>query len=96
MDTPSTSIGPGLGAFVAFFVLAVALWLLMRNMNGRMRRIAYREQQRVAELQAREAARPPKPAKRKRRSPEQEAGPAPETQAEPRTGQDEDRTDPAP
>ncbi len=57
MDTPSTSIGPGLGAFIAFFVLAVALWLLMRNMNGRMRRMAYREQQRVAELEAREAER---------------------------------------
>ena len=57
MDTPSTSIGPGLGAFIAFFVLAVALWLLMRNMNSRMRRMAYREQQRVAELEARDAER---------------------------------------
>ena len=55
MDTPSTTIGPGLGAFIAFFVLAIALWLLMRNMNGRMRRMAYKEQQRVAELEAREA-----------------------------------------
>ena len=45
--TPSRrSIGPGLGAFIAFFVLALALWLLMRNMNARMRRMAYREQQR--------------------------------------------------
>ena len=57
MDTPSTSVGPGLGAFIAFFVLAIALWLLMRNMNGRMRRMAYREQQRVAELEARDAER---------------------------------------
>jgi lysylphosphatidylglycerol synthetase-like protein (DUF2156 family) len=57
MDTPSTSIGPGLGAFIAFFVLAVVLWLLMRNLNGRMRRMAYKEQQRVAELEAREAER---------------------------------------
>jgi cytidylate kinase len=57
MDTPSTLIGPGLGAFIAFFVLAVALWLLMRNMNGRMRRMAYREQQRIAELEARDAER---------------------------------------
>ena len=48
---------PGLGAFIAFFVLAVVLWLLMRNMNGRMRRMAYKEQQRVAELEAREAER---------------------------------------
>lgn len=57
MDTPSTAVGPGIGAFVAFFVLAVALWLLMRNMNGRMRRMAYKEQQRVAEMEAREAER---------------------------------------
>ncbi len=57
MDTPSTSIGPGLGAFIAFFVLAVVLWLLMRNLNSRMRRMAYKEQQRVAELEAREAER---------------------------------------
>ena len=42
MDTPPTSIGPGLWRFIAFFVLAVALWLLMRNMNTRMRRMAYR------------------------------------------------------
>ncbi|HEX2704503.1 MAG TPA: hypothetical protein VHM65_02000 [Candidatus Lustribacter sp.] len=41
--TPTTNIGPGLGAFLSFFVLALALWLLMRNMNARMRRIAYRE-----------------------------------------------------
>ncbi len=52
MDTPSTSIGPGLGAFVAFFGVAVILWLLMRNMNGRMRRMAYREQKRVADIEA--------------------------------------------
>jgi hypothetical protein len=55
MDTPSTSIGPGLGAFIAFFLLALVLWLLMRNMNGRMRRMAYKEQQRVADLEAKEA-----------------------------------------
>jgi hypothetical protein len=63
MDAPSTSIGPGLGAFIAFFVLAVALWLLMRNMNGRMRRMAYKEQQRVAAAEAREAERNAKPQK---------------------------------
>lgn len=72
MDTPSTSIGPGLGAFIAFFVLAIALWLLMRNMNGRMRRMAYREQQRVAEIEAREAARAPKKG-RKRKPPAPDA-----------------------
>lgn len=51
MDAPSSVIGPGLGAFVAFFFLAVALWLLMRNMNARMRRMAYRERERQAAQQ---------------------------------------------
>ncbi len=39
---PSNDIGPGLWAFIAFFALAVALWLLMRNMNTRVRNITYR------------------------------------------------------
>ena len=39
---PSNDIGPGLWAFIAFFALAVALWLLMRNMNTRVRNISYR------------------------------------------------------
>jgi hypothetical protein len=56
MDTPSSTVGPGIGAFIAFFLLALFLWLLMRNMNGRMRRMAYREQQRVAELEARDTS----------------------------------------
>lgn len=33
--------GPGIGAFVVFFLLALALWLLMRNMNSRLRRMSY-------------------------------------------------------
>jgi flagellar biosynthesis/type III secretory pathway M-ring protein FliF/YscJ len=87
MDTPSTSIGPGLGAFIAFFVLAVVLWLLMRNLNSRMRRMAYKEQQRVAELEAREA--------------EREAGATPADQDQPTApptlpAQDADKADPAP
>ena len=87
MDTPSTSIGPGLGAFIAFFVLAVVLWLLMRNLNSRMRRMAYKEQQRVAELEAREA--------------EREAGATPADQDQPTApptlpAQDVDKADPAP
>ncbi|HEY7720268.1 MAG TPA: hypothetical protein VIB11_00395 [Pedococcus sp.] len=55
MNTPSTAVSPGLGAFIAFFVLAIALWLLMRNMNARMRRMSYRaeERQREAEAEAR-------------------------------------------
>ena len=39
---PSNDIGPGLWAFISFFALAVALWLLMRNMNARVRNISYR------------------------------------------------------
>ncbi|MEO7753755.1 MAG: hypothetical protein ABIS35_10105 [Terracoccus sp.] len=42
-------IGPGFWGFVAAFVLAVSLWLLMRNMSGRMRRMAYRERERAEE-----------------------------------------------
>ena len=44
MNTPSTSVSPGLGGFLAFFVLALALWLLMRNMNARLRRMRFREE----------------------------------------------------
>ena len=44
----------GPGAFIAFFVLAIALWLLMRNMNARMRRMSYQaEERREAEAEAR-------------------------------------------
>jgi flagellar biosynthesis/type III secretory pathway M-ring protein FliF/YscJ len=53
---PSSVVSPGLWGFVAFFVLAVALYLLMRNMNARMRRMSYRseELQREAEAEAAE------------------------------------------
>ena len=93
MDTPSTSIGPGLGAFIAFFVLAVVLWLLMRNMNGRMRRMAYKEQQRVADLEAREAER--EAAERPQR-PQDDPVVEPVVEPEPEPAQDADRADPAP
>ena len=93
MDTPPSTVGPGIGAFIAFFVLALCLWLLMRNMNGRMRRMAYREQQRVAELEAREAEQREQTAQsapsgdrtRKRKPKPPPAG-----------TQDPDRADPAP
>ena len=49
---PNSAVGPGLGAFLAFFALAVALYFLMRNMNARMRRMAYRERDRIAALEA--------------------------------------------
>jgi hypothetical protein len=43
-EVPTADGGPGFLAFVAFFVLALALWFLMRNMNARMRRMSYRQQ----------------------------------------------------
>lgn len=41
--TPSQAAAPGVWAFVAFLFLAIALWLLMRNMNARLRRMSYRQ-----------------------------------------------------
>ncbi|HEX5522448.1 MAG TPA: hypothetical protein VFX53_03300 [Pedococcus sp.] len=57
MNTPSTAVSPGIWGFIAFFVLAIALWLLMRNMNARMRRMSYRAQQRQEEAEAEAAGR---------------------------------------
>jgi flagellar biosynthesis/type III secretory pathway M-ring protein FliF/YscJ len=54
---PSTVVSPGLWGFVAFFVLAVALYLLMRNMNARMRRMSYRAEQRQREAEEHAAQR---------------------------------------
>ena len=51
MNSPSTEVGPGLLAFIVFFFLAVALWLLMRNMFVRLRRMNLAER---AEQQRRE------------------------------------------
>ena len=42
---PSSLVSPGLWGFLAFFLLAVALYLLMRNMNARMRRMSYRAEE---------------------------------------------------
>ncbi len=43
-EAPTADGGPGFLAFLAFFILAIALWFLMRNMNARMRRMSYRQQ----------------------------------------------------
>jgi hypothetical protein len=53
---PSSLVSPGIWGFLAFFVLAVALYLLMRNMNARMRKMSYRaeELQRQADAEATE------------------------------------------
>ena len=44
MSPESVDVTAGLGGFLAFFLLALALYLLMRNMNTRLRRLAYREE----------------------------------------------------
>ena len=36
-----TSVSAGFLGFVVFFALAIALWLLIRNMTGRLRRMNY-------------------------------------------------------
>lgn len=51
MDPESVAVTAGLGGFVSFFLLAVALYFLMRNMNARMRRMAYREEQEAKSTQ---------------------------------------------
>jgi hypothetical protein len=48
MNAESLDVSAGLGGFLAFFLLAVALYFLMRNMNARLQRMAYREEQEKA------------------------------------------------
>lgn len=42
------SVTPGVLGFLVVFVLAIATWLLMRNMTGHLRRLRFREEQRLA------------------------------------------------
>ena len=42
-------VGPGMGAFTVFFIPAIVLWLLMRNMNARLRRMDYAHKQEDAQ-----------------------------------------------
>lgn len=44
----SASSMPGLGSFIVFVFLAIALYLLLRNLNARLRRMSYREKERQA------------------------------------------------
>lgn len=44
MGGANQSISAGLGGFLALFVLAVVLWLLMRNMSGRLRNVRFDEE----------------------------------------------------
>jgi hypothetical protein len=55
--TENLPVGPGIAGFIAVFLLALALWFLLRNMNARLRRMAYRERDRV-EHERQEQARP--------------------------------------
>ncbi len=48
MDDESVTVTAGLAGFIVFFCLAVALWLLLRNMNARLRRMRYRWEQEEA------------------------------------------------
>jgi hypothetical protein len=43
LDDPN-SVSPGILGFLAFFLLAVALIFLVRNMNGHLRRVRYRQE----------------------------------------------------
>lgn len=61
MSAPSTEVGPGFLAFVVFFFLAIALWLLMRSMFTRVRRmnLAQRAQEQREQEAARDGRAPP-------------------------------------
>ncbi|GAA1248390.1 hypothetical protein [Oryzihumus leptocrescens] len=59
--TVSTNVTAGLGGFLAFFLLAVALWLLMRNMNARLRRMSFREEAEARAAQGGPAGGAPAP-----------------------------------
>ena len=55
-DGGNLPIGPGIWGFIAFFVLAIALTLLVRNMNSRLRRMAYSDRERAQAAEAAAAA----------------------------------------
>ena len=43
-----SSVTPGFLGFIVVFALALATWLLLRNLTARLRRMRYREERRVA------------------------------------------------
>lgn len=61
MNPESVDVTAGLGGFLAFFLLAVALYFLMRNMNARLRRMAYRQEQEATSSQGSAVSEPPSP-----------------------------------
>ena len=54
MGNMNVDVTAGLGGFLAFFLLAVALYLLMRNMTARLRRMAYRAEQEAKAAEGRQ------------------------------------------
>ena len=52
------SVTPGLLGFLVVFVLAIALWLLFRNLTGKLRRMRFREDQRLAQEAVENATSP--------------------------------------
>jgi hypothetical protein len=70
MNPETVDVTAGLGGFLAFFLLAVALYFLMRNMNGRLRRMAYREEQEAKAVAGESTQDSPDSAAQKGDSPE--------------------------
>jgi hypothetical protein len=48
MSGANQTVSGGIGGFIAFFLLALALWFLVRNMNTRLRNLSYREEAELA------------------------------------------------
>lgn len=63
MGGANQTVSGGIGGFLAFFLLACALWLLLRNMNGHLRNLRYREEAEESRLAAEQdvdvVSRPP-------------------------------------
>ncbi|GAB3594819.1 hypothetical protein GCM10027446_19200 [Angustibacter peucedani] len=52
VEPDPSSVTPGVLGFLVVFLLAIATWLLLRNMTGRLRRMKFREEQRLAAEQS--------------------------------------------
>jgi hypothetical protein len=55
------SVTPGLAGFLVVFILAIVTFFLVRNMTGRLRRMRFRENERLAVEQAQQDAQPADP-----------------------------------
>jgi hypothetical protein len=80
MDDPNV-VSPGILGFLAFFLLAIALIFLVRNMNGHLRRMKYRADALAAD-EAEQAEKQPEKQPEKRLgdeppAPASPAGPTP-------------------